>query len=89
MGYQRYAPRPELAPFVQCIWFYQGDASAAGMERTLPTGEMGLIVNLRADSMRVYEREDPRRYETRGRSQKRRTVAAAGSPTHSDTVGTC
>lgn len=65
MPYQRFAPRPELAPFVQFIWFYQGEATAAGRERTLPTGEMGLIVSLRSESMRVYDRDDLRRYETR------------------------
>jgi AraC-like DNA-binding protein len=64
MGYQRFAPPPELADFVETIWFYQADASAAGRERTFPTGQMGIIVSLHDDTISLPHREQPQKHHT-------------------------
>jgi AraC-like DNA-binding protein len=63
MGYQRFAPPSGLAEFVETVWFYEAGASAAGRERTLPTGQMGIIVGLHDETIQLPDRDDPGRYQ--------------------------
>ena len=64
MPYHTYTPSPPLSGFVEVIWLYEGFAQAHAKERKLPDGSMGLVINLREDSFRVYDRRDPNRCET-------------------------
>ena len=43
-------PQPALSGSVDLFWFYRCDASIRVRERVLPTGTMGLVVDLREDS---------------------------------------
>ncbi|MDG4820359.1 AraC family transcriptional regulator [Asanoa sp. WMMD1127] len=45
--------RPELAPFVSSIGYYESDLPA-GRERTVPTGHAQLVVNLSSDELSWY-----------------------------------
>ncbi len=59
-------PSPALRPFVAAIWYYEGEYAHA-RERVLPTGTMGLLVNLAEDELRTYQGEGYARVErTRG-----------------------
>jgi AraC-like DNA-binding protein len=44
---------PQLAPFVESLWYVQG-ARPPGRELVLPSGAMQLLVNLDADELRAY-----------------------------------
>ena len=44
------SPSPSLADSVDQFWFYRCDASVRVRERVLPTGTMGLVIDLREDS---------------------------------------
>ncbi len=56
-------PGPPLSGFVAQLWIFEGPAGPHFKERILPTGGAQLVVNLLEDSIRVYDREDPRRVE--------------------------
>ncbi len=58
------APGPALAEFVELFWSWDGYAPPRGMERRLPTGTLELVVNLRADRLRVYDPDDTGRART-------------------------
>ena len=49
-------PSTVLAPFVDQLWYFQGDLPH-GRERILPTGTMQLLVNLHEDELRSYHGE--------------------------------
>lgn len=57
--------RPEgpLAGFVEVLWFYEGYAKPHAKERLLPDGSMELVINLRDDEIRVWDRRDLTQYE--------------------------
>lgn len=58
-------PAPPLSGFVAHLWLFEGPAAGPHFkERILPTGGAQLVVNLLEDSIRVYDREDPRRVES-------------------------
>ncbi len=61
--YRCYVPRPPLAEFVALFWLYQGYAPAHAMERVLPDGAMQLVINLRENTFRVYDRRNPERFQ--------------------------
>jgi len=63
MEYRIRKARGALAGFVDLLWFYDGPARPHKMERLLPDGSMELVVNLREDEVRVYDRRDHRLYE--------------------------
>jgi AraC-like DNA-binding protein len=46
-------PSAVLAPFVEHLWYFQGDLPHV-RERILPTGTMQLLVNLHEDELRMY-----------------------------------
>ena len=62
----RYALRRPVGPlseFVQVLWFYEGAARPHAFERLLPDGSMELVINLKEDEIRVWDRRDLSRYE--------------------------
>jgi len=63
-GIERFNPRRELRPFVDLIWQYNGLVQTHTLERVLPRGNMGMIINLAEDRTRKYDARDPTRVET-------------------------
>ncbi len=64
---RHYIPRPPLCNFVELFWLYQGYTQPHDKERLLPNGSMDLVVNLKDDEARVYDRRDTSRFQaTRG-----------------------
>lgn len=61
---QHYIPAPPLNQFVESLWLYEDCVQSNGLERILPTGSLSLIINLRHDSLRTYDRHDASRFET-------------------------
>ena len=56
-------PRPPLSDFVEVFWQYDGLDPSHARESCLPTDTMEIVVNLRDDEMRAYDRrsaETPR-----------------------------
>jgi AraC-like DNA-binding protein len=68
MAYRTYIPPPPLSDFVDMFWSYEGYDPPHSRERVIPTGTMQLIVNLREDELRVYDRQDHRRFQSLGGS---------------------
>lgn len=62
--YLTYIPPPPLSDFVEAFWFYEGHAPPHAKERVLPDGAMGLIINLRDDRLRVYDRQDTAQFQS-------------------------
>jgi AraC-like DNA-binding protein len=58
MLYQTYTPHPPLADFVNVFWLYQGSVLPHAKERLLPTGTVELVINLREDTLRIYDPQD-------------------------------
>src|SRR6185369_7709887 len=63
MRYALRRPEGPLSGFVEVLWFYEGAARAHAFERLLPDGSMELIINLREDEVRVWDRRDLSHYE--------------------------
>jgi AraC-like DNA-binding protein len=64
---RHYIPRPPLSNFVDLFWLYQGYTQPHDKERLLPNGSMELVINLKDDEARVYDRRDTSRFQaTRG-----------------------
>ena len=61
---QRLVPKPPLRAFVDLIWQYHGLVQSHLLERVLPTGKMGMIINLAEDTTRKYDAREPARIET-------------------------
>jgi hypothetical protein len=58
-------PPPPLGDVVDVIWLWEGEPEPSHrMERVLPDGSMGIVVNLHEDRIPLYDRRDPRRFET-------------------------
>jgi AraC-like DNA-binding protein len=49
-------PRP-LGDFVELFWLYDGMPGAQGRERLLPSGTVELVIGLRDDPGRIYQRD--------------------------------
>jgi AraC-like DNA-binding protein len=56
-------PSPPLSDFVGQFWLHEGEEGPNSKDRILPKGTAQLVVNLREDSIRVYDREDTGRVE--------------------------
>jgi hypothetical protein len=56
-------PRPPLSGFVEVLWSFEGTAPSHQLERLLPDGSVELVINLREDRTRVYDRQDQRLVE--------------------------
>ncbi|HJZ98821.1 MAG TPA: helix-turn-helix domain-containing protein [Candidatus Solibacter sp.] len=63
MEFRRRKPRGPLAGFVELLWYWNGPARPHAFERLLPDGSMELVINLREDEIRVYDRRDLNRFE--------------------------
>jgi len=61
---RRYVPNPPLSEVVSMFWLYEGSSRPHAMERLLPTGTMELVINLREDESRIYDRENTSRHQT-------------------------
>lgn len=61
---ERFVPKPPLRNFVGLIWQYHGLVQPHFLERVLPTGTMGIIINLAEDTTRIYHPSDSTRIET-------------------------
>lgn len=59
-----YFPPPPLADFVALFWVYEGYQQPHEKERLLPDGSMELVINLRENRTRVYDRRDIEKIET-------------------------
>ncbi len=51
-------PGPPLSAFVSLFWLHEGEPPAHRRERLMPDGSMQLVINLRKEAMRVYDRDD-------------------------------
>jgi AraC-like DNA-binding protein len=58
MVLRTHIPRPPLSDFVDMFWLCEGYAPPHEKERLLPDGSMGLVINLREDKLRVYDRQN-------------------------------
>ena len=64
MLYRTYTPGPPLSEFVESFWYYEGGDAPHEKERVLPYGSLGLMINMKADNFRLYDREEPEKFET-------------------------
>lgn len=60
-----YCPGPPLADFIEVLWYYRGGDSPHARERLMPDGTMSIIINLREDSLPVYDGRDPAKFDLR------------------------
>ena len=51
-------PGPPLSTFVEKLWSFEGYCPAHALERLLPDGSAELVINLRDDRNRIYDRRD-------------------------------
>src|ERR1700704_4631802 len=59
MLFLTHIPKPPLSNFVELFWFYDGFPPCAHQkERLMPDGSVELVINLREDEARIYDRED-------------------------------
>ena len=58
MLFRHHIPRPPLSNFIEMLWYYDGYAQPHAKERLMPTGTTELVINLREDQIRVYDRND-------------------------------
>src|ERR1700749_4428273 len=59
MLYVTHLPRPPLNQFVELFWLYDGFAPRVHKkERLMPDGSVELVINLKEDETRIYDRED-------------------------------
>jgi AraC-like DNA-binding protein len=56
-------PGPPLADFVDCLWSWEGYTAPAPRERALPSGTLDIVINLRDDRLRIFDRDDPASFE--------------------------
>ncbi len=57
MIYLSRAPGPPLDRYVAAVWHCEMEEKPVALERVLPTGTAGLIVNLKEDRTRTYDAE--------------------------------
>jgi AraC-like DNA-binding protein len=56
--FNSYRPSPPLSHFVEMLWHYDGYQQPHDKERLLPDGSMELVINLREDMTRMYDRRN-------------------------------
>lgn len=65
MLFRTYRPGRPLGEFVELLWLYEGFARPAHeRERLLPDGSVEVVFNLAEDKIRLYDREDTRKFRT-------------------------
>lgn len=60
-----YCPGPPLAGLIEALWYYRDGASSHAQERLMPDGTMSIIINLREDSLPVYDPQAPAKFDLR------------------------
>jgi len=55
---RRHVPELPLAQFVEFMWYYDGWEGTHSMERVLPDGSFELVINLRDDARKLFDRDD-------------------------------
>jgi len=63
MNIRTHIPHPPLSDFVEMFWLFEGHTQAV-KERALPTATVELIIDLRQDSLRVFNRQHPNRVQS-------------------------
>jgi hypothetical protein len=64
MLFLTYIPRPPLNNFVELFWFYDGYSPGPhSKERLMPDGSVELVINLKENEARIYDRENLARCE--------------------------
>ncbi|MCU1221505.1 MAG: transcriptional regulator, AraC family [Candidatus Angelobacter sp.] len=59
MQYLTHIPPPPLSNFVDLFWFYDGfPEQAHTKERLMPDGSIELVINLKEDEARIYDRQN-------------------------------
>jgi len=64
MVFRRYTPDWPLSEFVRLFWWCEQHRPTHQKERLLPDGSVELVINLRKDISRTYDREHPERCNT-------------------------
>jgi AraC-like DNA-binding protein len=64
MNFHHHIPSPPLSHFISMMWFGDDYIVPHRLERVLPTGDMALIINLWEDRTRVYNSDDPHKFDT-------------------------
>jgi AraC-like DNA-binding protein len=59
-----YIPQPPLSDHIALFWWYTGQDPSHAKERLLPTGTVELVINLRGDTLRVYDRQNTDQYDS-------------------------
>jgi AraC-like DNA-binding protein len=59
-----HSPGPPLSQFVELLWYYQGLTQPHSKERLLPQGTVELVINLRENQSRVYDRVRQNEFQT-------------------------
>jgi methylphosphotriester-DNA--protein-cysteine methyltransferase len=59
MLFRSYTPAPPLSEFVEDFWLYDDYRPRHPKERILPSGTVELVINLRDDELRIYDRVRP------------------------------
>jgi len=63
MQFLTHIPQPPLSNFVDLFWFYDGYSPGPhSKERLMPDGSIELVINLKEDEARVYDRENLNKY---------------------------
>ena len=62
MIYRIHTPRGPLSEFIEWLWYYEGLVPVAPMERVLPHGALELIIDLRSEPKRLFDRVDQGRF---------------------------
>jgi AraC-like DNA-binding protein len=64
MIYHTHAPAPLLSEFVDWFWYFEGLDVPHRRERVLPDGSMELVINLEDSRRKLFDREQPHRFQT-------------------------
>ncbi len=64
MEYHRQAPAPDLAQLVDYYWYFHGLDAGHSREHVIPDGTVELIIDLRDEPRRLYDREARARHRT-------------------------
>ena len=62
--YRTYIPLPPLSTFVDKLWLYENYCPSHTKERRLPDGSMELVINLREDVIRIYDRHNHNQFSS-------------------------
>ncbi|BBH20089.1 AraC family transcriptional regulator [Paenibacillus baekrokdamisoli] len=65
---QTYIPQTPLSGFVDLFWYLEGYNPSHSKELTLPDGSIELVINLREDKIKLYDRENKDQLRTYGSS---------------------